>query len=146
MRRLVLASLLVATAGAASAQELRRGPAAGQHLFMTYCAACHGVLADGNGPVAEQLVKRPPDLTTLSDRYGVPLPVERIAAFIDGRDDVLAHGPREMPVWGQRFFDDDPALSPNAEGARRRTIRVIVEYLESIQSRVESRADSAPGG
>ena len=146
MVRILFVSLLAALAGAASAEELRQGPAAGQHLFMTYCAACHGILADGNGPVAPQLVKRPPDLTTLSDRYGVPLPVEKIAAFIDGRDDVLAHGPREMPVWGARFFDDDPALSPNAEGAKRRTIRVIVEYLESIQSRRESRADSATGG
>ena len=34
-------------------------------------------------------------------RCGNPLPEDVIAKFIDGRSDVKAHGPRDMPVWGR---------------------------------------------
>jgi mono/diheme cytochrome c family protein len=146
MRRFAIVSIGLLTAVAAGAQDLPSGSAAGQILFHTYCAACHGVRADGNGPVAPELSTPPPDLTRLVDRYGLPLPKEKLAAFIDGRTAVAAHGSREMPVWGERFFSGDPELNPNLEGAKRRTIAVIIEYLESIQYQRESRADAARGG
>ncbi len=125
---------------ATSAQDpaLVSGSAAGQVLFHTYCASCHGVDARGSGPVADQLSTPPPDLTRLGERYGQPLPRQAIAAFIDGRDDVAAHGPREMPVWGERFFQGE-APSGASEGAKRRTIEVILDYLESIQPQQQTR-------
>ena len=118
------------------------GVAAGRVLFGTYCASCHGLEGDGRGPVAAALRTPPADLTRLTERYGTPFPRARLAAFIDGRKDVAAHGPREMPVWGERFFLGD--ADPNLEARTRRTILVILDYLESIQRvRDAGRARSA---
>jgi hypothetical protein len=80
--------------------------------------------------VAPALATPPPNLRQLSERYGNPLPEDQIARFIDGRADVKAHGPREMPVWGMRF-------SPEAQGNEQLVKKVIarlVVYLQSIQT------------
>ena len=66
-------------------------------MSLRYCA-CHGLTGEGNGPVARSLVTPPANLRLLSDRYGNPLPGDQVARFIDGRADVRAHGPRDMPV------------------------------------------------
>jgi len=69
-------------------------------------------------------------LRRLSERYGNPLPEKRIAQFIDGRAEVEAHGPRDMPVWGER-------LNTESAGDERRTralIAKLVTYLQSIQT------------
>ena len=99
----------------------------GRTLFTRYCAACHGLAADGHGPVAGVLTRAPTDLRRLGERYGRPLPADRIARTIDGRDEVVAHGPRDMPIWGERFHAPEHVVDPR--------IRAIVAYLESIQPR-----------
>ena len=104
----------------------------GRTLFNTYCAACHGADARGNGPVAGVLRIQPPDLTGLTRRFGMPLHRDKVAEYIDGRIDVLAHGPRDMPVWGNRLRDELIG-QPATEDTIRRTIDAIVEYLVSIQ-------------
>jgi len=74
----------------------------------------------------------PPDLTRLDQRFGVPIQRNKLAEYIDGRRDVLAHGSREMPVWG-RSFQDELLGQPATEDATQRTIDRIVDYLISIQ-------------
>ncbi len=104
--------------------------AEGRQLYLRYCASCHGIDGDGNGPLAGSLTTPPPNLRQLSLRYGNPLPRDRIARFIDGRADVKAHGTRDMPVWGERFYAE-----PNgSEAATRERIRKLVAYLQSIQT------------
>lgn len=127
--RLVGGLLGAALALSAAAQDL----ADGRRLYLQYCASCHGTSARGDGPAADALATRPPDLTRLAQRYGSPLPVERLAEFIDGRADVRAHGSRQMPVWGEKLYAGprDPTLP--VEKARRGTIELIVAYLASIQ-------------
>jgi len=105
--------------------------AKGRALYLRYCASCHGIGADGHGPVASALKTSPADLRILSNRYGNPLPEDQIAQFIDGRADVQAHGPREMPVWGERIW-----AYGEAEGQQRKVSPRIVDlvaYLQSIQ-------------
>ena len=41
-------------------------PANGREMYVTYCAACHGVDGKGNGPVASSLKTAPTDLTQLA--------------------------------------------------------------------------------
>jgi len=101
----------------------------GHELYTQYCAACHGLNADGNGPLAPVMKMPPANLRRLSERYGNPLPAKRIAGFIDGREDVKAHGPRDMPVWGMRF---DPEKKAGAENTRP-WLAALVAYLQSIQ-------------
>jgi len=105
--------------------------AKGRALYLRYCASCHGISADGHGPVASALKIPPADLRILSKRYGNPLPEDQIAQFIDGRADVQAHGPREMPIWGERIW-----ASGEAEGQQRKVshrVADLVAYLQSIQ-------------
>ena len=55
-----------------------------------------------------------------------------IAAVIDGRTVVPAHGSREMPVWGERFGEMGGGGSVGEEVVRG-TLLVLIEYLQAIQ-------------
>jgi mono/diheme cytochrome c family protein len=102
----------------------------GKALYMQYCASCHGPQGDGKGPLASTLTTPPANLRILSQRFGNPLPEDVIAKFIDGRSDVKAHGPRDMPVWGKKFF----AQSGGDEAEVRELITKLVAFLQSIQT------------
>jgi mono/diheme cytochrome c family protein len=144
MRRSLAAVMIVApfvaaflpAPGAAQVSQVGGSSAAaiaeGRDLFAAYCASCHGPNGHGNGPAADTLHVRPPDLATMtaraSDGVFVPARVERI---IDGRDVMVAHGTMEMPVWGSAFTRHQ-GLSERAARAR---IEAIVRFLASIQER-----------
>jgi mono/diheme cytochrome c family protein len=102
----------------------------GHDLFATYCASCHGVTGRGNGPAAEELRRRPADLTQFAKRNGGIFNHARIHSIVDGRA-VKAHGTLEMPVWGDAFKWRE-GLPEDAIKAR---IDALVAYLESIQER-----------
>lgn len=104
----------------------------GAELFMRYCAACHGERAVGDGPVAATLVTVVPDLTRLSARAGGVFPAALVAETVDGRSPVLAHGTRQMPVWGYEFWYEEGG-DVTAEGRAREMISDLLDYLESIQ-------------
>jgi mono/diheme cytochrome c family protein len=110
---------------AASKQAAR-----GRSLYLEYCASCHGVAAEGDGPVARSLTTPPANLRRLAERFGNPLPEDRIARYIDGRAEVKAHGPRDMPVWGTRFYYKSGANERRVQ----QWIAELVAYLQSIQS------------
>jgi mono/diheme cytochrome c family protein len=116
-------------------QSLQRPSAgaddAGAQAFRSYCASCHGASGRGNGPMADQLRRQPPDLTKFTTRNGGVFPSERVARIIDGRD-VPAHGDREMPVWGDAFRTTREGLSADEIKAR---IAAIVRYLQAMQER-----------
>lgn len=103
----------------------------GSRLFRTYCASCHGTTGRGNGPLADQLRRTPPDLTQFTRRNGGVFPSERVHRIIDGRD-VPIHGDREMPIWGDVF---KTAPGGSSAGAVKARIDAIVRYLEGIQER-----------
>ena len=107
----------------------------GGALYVAYCASCHGRDAKGNGPAAAALKVTPPDLTTLSQSHGGKFPRELVEKTILGEDPVaIAHGSREMPVWGPIFgqieWDQD---------LRNVRVRNLSDYLESIQERSKLR-------
>jgi len=101
----------------------------GKAIYLQHCASCHGVDGEGNGPLAAVLTTPPANLRLLYQRYGNPLPAEKIASFIDGRNDVKAHGPRDMPVWGERLYGD----GKTGEHELNRQIARLVAFLQSIQ-------------
>jgi mono/diheme cytochrome c family protein len=102
----------------------------GRNLFATYCASCHGATGRGNGPAAEELRRRPTDLTQLAKHNGGIFNGARIHSIVDGRA-VKAHGTIEMPVWGDAFKWRE-GLPEDAIKAR---IEALVRYLETIQER-----------
>jgi mono/diheme cytochrome c family protein len=130
----VLASsaLWVAGGGAALAADKVSQIDSGEHEFRNSCALCHGT--DGRGHTAI-LKTAPPDLTTLATRNHGVFPVDRIYAVIDGRDEVRAHGSREMPAWGDRYTAESGAA---AKAARRGD--VTLEQLAGAYGLDEMRA------
>lgn len=104
----------------------------GRVLYVRFCSSCHGLNADGRGPVAGVLQTPPANLRLLGARYGNPLPAAKIADFIDGRAAVAAHGDRDMPVWGERF-NDMTAEGSQRERAVKDRLAKIIGYLQSIQ-------------
>ncbi|CAG0962889.1 hypothetical protein MYXO_00859 [Myxococcaceae bacterium] len=123
----VLSSAAAANAGSRVLVET------GRTEYVRYCAACHGVNATGDGPVASVLHVRPPDLTRIAERRGGEFPAGEIASVIDGRFEVAAHGTRAMPVWG-RVLGEPIAERTTADEVSRGRIDALVAYLESIQA------------
>lgn len=109
-----------------------RGP--GRILYLTHCESCHGPDARGQGTVASALRTPAPNLTVLWQEYGTPLDRERLAEYIDGRRVFAVYGARGMPIWGEEFFRDVPASTPDVEVLKARLIGVLVEYLETVQT------------
>jgi mono/diheme cytochrome c family protein len=105
---------------------------AGQQYFQRYCSACHGLTGRGDGPAAAALRPPPADLRRIAQRRGGHFPVAEIAAFIDGRSVVPAHGSRDMPIWGERFGEMVGGGSIGEEVVRGNLL-VLIEYLQSIQ-------------
>jgi hypothetical protein len=129
---LLSASLLILCASGAAAQDedessLPPPPESAEAAFNLYCAPCHGEDGRGNGPLVFGLSKSPPDLTTLAARNGGTFPRARLARLIDGRDEIDAHGNREMPIWGNWFKQEDD----EAEIGKR--IADLLDVLESFQ-------------
>lgn len=123
--------VFLALAPAASAQEEKTATrTGGSSLFRTYCAACHGVEAKGDGPIASSLRVAPPDLTLLAKRAKGTFPEEDVHRMIDGRKPVKGHGGPDMPVWGDAFKASKDGFS---EEKVKDKIDALVDYLKSIQ-------------
>jgi hypothetical protein len=103
----------------------------GRDLYQTHCASCHGPEARGDGPMASVLTIPPPDLTRIQTKYDGTFPVDTLYRMIDGREEVPAHGTREMPIWGNAWRDIDGV--PQSEETVEQRINVLIEYLRSIQ-------------
>jgi len=120
-------------AGAAQAQTVQKVPVKptsatdGKQMFDSYCAACHDKDAKGGGPAAKALTKAPADLTQLSAKNGGAFPDTRVRRFIEGVDEVPAHGSRDMPMWGEVF-----SAHNNANTAPLR-VEALATYLKSLQ-------------
>ena len=126
-------ALLAATASRAEEPDPMLARVGGE-MYQQYCASCHGSGGEGNGPVAPALKEFPADLTKIAARRDGKFPEADIARWIDGRFDVVAHGTREMPVWGRKFADHIAEGTETDEVVRGRVL-TIVEYLKTIQKK-----------
>ena len=99
-----------------------------KEMFNSYCVACHGREGRGDGPAAKALTKAPADLTQLSAKNGGKFPELRVMRFIEGLDEVAAHGNRDMPIWGNlfRYAGGGEALIPLR-------IKVLTDYIKTLQ-------------
>ena len=134
IRSFALAGLLWGGAAAALAQDANGDAAAGQALFVSQCAYCHGLAASGDGPLAGALIIKPRDLTGLAAANDGVFPVARTVARIDGRQPLVSHG-SPMPVFGS-YFEGDPVMLRAETGQPIRAsqpIADLVAYLETLQ-------------
>jgi mono/diheme cytochrome c family protein len=114
----------------------------GKNEYLRSCAACHGVTGKGNGPVAKSLSKPPADLTKLSEANKGVFPVSRVYDVIDGRVEVMTHGTREMPVWGEAYARELNSRLPRdfmpkemIEVMIRVRILGLIEYISTLQGK-----------
>ena len=103
---------------------------AGQFEYRMGCAACHGVDGKGMGPVGALFGKPPADLTVLSKRNNGVFPFNSVYEVIDGRKLIIAHGTRDMPIWG-------PVLSGQGQNRNigEQRLQALLAYLEQIQAK-----------
>jgi mono/diheme cytochrome c family protein len=139
MRRIVFFGvlILVSAAGAQDKPSANKVPArrtvaaSGKQTYMHYCASCHGVNAQGNGPAAFVLKTTPPDLTTLGKRHGGKFPYEYVSDVLRFGTRILSHGSSDMPIWGPIFG----SMDNYDEVAARKRIKDLSDYLASLQQK-----------
>jgi mono/diheme cytochrome c family protein len=113
----------------------------GEKEYLRSCAVCHGRTGKGDGPIAESLNRRPTDLTKLSEGNKGVFPFARTYEVVDGRFNVMVHGPRDMPVWGDVYTREMAARAPRdtprefIDGLARARILALVEYIFTLQSK-----------
>lgn len=104
----------------------------GKQTFETHCAACHGASGEGDGPVAATINVPVPNLRLLSERYGGQFPTDVAMSYIDGRAMPVAHGNRQMPVWGGIF--DVTAQVFRGDSSAEQRIEALLAYIEGLQA------------
>lgn len=123
--------------GSAAAQAAERAVTPfdrGFPAYQRYCQSCHGEWGKGDGRVAKWLKVPPTDLTRISESNAGEFPAERLARVIDGREEVRAHGSREMPIWGKVFAEDVEGAEVEAVVGER--VFELVEVLRWLDGRV----------
>ena len=100
-------------------------------MFNEYCAVCHGADAKGGGPAAPALNKTPADLTTLAARNKGKFPELRVFSVIQGDSETVAHGSRDMPIWGSVF----QSMSRGSAGEVQMRISNLISYIKSVQTK-----------
>ena len=106
----------------------------GQREYMNACASCHGPAGLGNGPMAEFMSVKVPDLTQLSAQNDGVFPMLDVIQIVDGRTGVRGHG-SEMPVYGD-FFEGSEASLKTESGQPILTstpVADLIAYIESVQ-------------
>ena len=100
----------------------------GADIFREYCAVCHGREGKGNGPAAAALKKPPADLTTITKRHGqFPRKTIEETILAENEPTLMAHGNREMPIWGPIFRQS------GGRDVEALAVANLLKYLESIQ-------------
>jgi mono/diheme cytochrome c family protein len=119
----------------------------GKAEYHSSCASCHGIDGKGNGPVSADLKVPPSDLTVLARKNNGVFPFYSVYEIIDGRKAVIAHGTRDMPIWGDRYAPEPtkgliPRPSENIlslfydpEAIVRMRILAVIDYLNRIQEK-----------
>ena len=118
----------------------------GEELYNQFCASCHGIKGQGDGPVSKSLRVEVPDLTLLARRHRGSFPREQVEKIIDGRFLITAHGTRVMPVWGERFSKQELG-NPDAEKSTRVLTGRLADYVWSLQRPdPNTQSDSSSSG
>ena len=106
----------------------------GEELYQQHCVACHGNDMKGNGPFPPPY-RVPPDLSTLSRRHGGKFPEAYVSSILRNGVKMPAHGPAEMPVWG----DGIRSREPNGSKRQLATLRIrnLTNYIKSRQAKQE---------
>jgi len=105
-------------------------PSSGAALYQQNCAACHGNDLKGNRS-APPPFGNVPDLTTLAQRHSGTFPDSYVIKVLHSGMKMPAHGPAEMPIWGEDFRIGQGLTTAQVE----QCISELSSYLKSAQVR-----------
>jgi mono/diheme cytochrome c family protein len=133
----------VALLGLAATAMAADKPDWGKREYESNCAVCHGKLGKGDGPYRGMVADNQggADITQLAKRNGGVFPIYKVTQTIDGRNVVKAHGPRDMPIWGDDYLASarrsaataELPLDPEAVVTYR--IYALAEYVSRLQAK-----------
>lgn len=139
LSRLAIVFLGSATLGVSTIAAAANRVDIGKREYDANCANCHGLSGQGDGSFAQMLRLSMPDLTTLSRKNGGVFPISRVYNVIDGREEVKAHGTREMPIWGMeltlRAAPEHDDYGYESEAFVRARILAVIDYLYRLQAK-----------
>ena len=140
----LLCTLLFSTTTLAMAQEAKKtikkvpmtptSAGSGEEMYMSYCAACHGMSGKGDGPAASEFKTPPTNLTIICPKSQCgTFPDGYIAQVIEtGAQNAKAHGSKDMPVWGPLFSKLTSSSGTKTAEVKLR-INNLSKYIESLQ-------------
>ncbi len=142
IRSILLASMILAASSATVAADKEKLDL-GRQEFLDKCAVCHGKSGKGEGGhIMDLLKKAPSDLTMLSKKNGGVFPFDRVYAVIDGRETIVGHGDRDMPIWGKAYNTETARAAEHyfdvpydMEMYVRARILALIDYLYRIQAK-----------
>ncbi len=122
--------IILAVLGLAACVE---EPIDGRTAYEENCASCHGPNGKGDGPASRGLAVAPPDLTTITARYGGVFPTDQVMSTIDGLDRGQ-HFSAAMPEFGAGDLGETVIVENEGLGTPvPMKLLVLTEYLQSIQ-------------
>ena len=131
-----LAAVLVGSSVVSFAAEKGDKIDRGKREYDSSCAICHGTAGKGDGPYRE-FISKIPDLTVLAKNNKGVFPINRVYEVVDGRQQIKAHGTRDMPIWGREysiaaaeFYRD---VDYDQDAFVRARILSLIDYLYRIQ-------------
>lgn len=112
----------------------------GKREYESNCAVCHGMKGKGDGPYAGFVqTKRGLDLTTIQKRNAGVFPLVQVLETIDGRRELAAHGPRDMPIWGRDYLEKGRAdymdVPYDLDRYVETRVVALADYLYRLQSK-----------
>ena len=137
MRSVFAAVIAIGAADAAFAQQSE----VGKEDYLKLCGSCHGVTGKGDGPNAKSLRKPPADLTKLSQSNNGRFPLVRVYYAMDGKLEIIIHGPRDMPSFFEALKKDvmsrrgDYLSAELVESLARIRMIEVIEYVMLLQNK-----------
>ena len=118
--------------------------AGGLFCSVTFILPCLDVTLVGKQIADSRVLKL---MTVLAKKNNGVFPFNSVREIIDGRKTVVAHGTRDMPIWGDRYAPEPskgliPRPSENIlslfydpEAVVRMRILAVIDYLNRIQEK-----------
>ena len=106
-------------------------PGDGREMYVTYCAPCHGMTGEGNGPAAPAFKQAPTNLTLLAKTHGGKYPRDAVKTTLTFGTNVPAHGDVKMPVWSDLFRSLDNQDSSLVNWR----IHNLTHYVKTLQAK-----------
>ncbi len=95
--------------------------------YFSYCAVCHGLKGEGDGPMYDVLKVPPADLTRIAKRNNGEYPQDQVEEVIEKGGNYRAHGISSMLAWGKVFEEYDEDTPPEDR------IEALAKFIETLQ-------------